>query len=89
MTIDILCTTLGQLKYAKEETNPNIKIVGIDENNLDVYGFDIKSGRNFSAAEALSGNKKIILGMDLVKKLFDGKAERAVRANDLSRKFKI
>ena len=66
------------VKYKEEETNPNVQLFGVDENYLDVKGVEILVGRNFTELEALNGGNKVILGMDLVKTLFDDKPEDAV-----------
>ena len=42
---------LATVKYGSEETNPNVSLTGVDENHLTVSGYEIESGRNFSADE--------------------------------------
>ena len=32
-----------------EETNPNVSLTGVDENHLTVSGYEIETGRNFTA----------------------------------------
>ena len=39
------------IKYGSEETNPNVRVSGVDENNLAVSGYEVESGRNFSPDE--------------------------------------
>ena len=58
------------LKYKNKETNPNIRLIGIDENYLRTSGNEIKIGRNFSEHEVGSGSHSVILGSELAKKLF-------------------
>ncbi len=65
-------------KYAKEETNPNTLIFGVDENYLEAKGYELAYGRNFTAKEALSGGQIAIIGTDIVEQLFNGQAERAI-----------
>ncbi len=59
------------IKYGEKKTNPNIRILGIDENYLSVSGYDLNYGRNFNEKECLSTSHKIIVGMDVVKSLFE------------------
>jgi putative ABC transport system permease protein len=60
------------LKYQSNTTNPNIKLMGIDENYLITSGNEIELGRNFSEQEAQSGSHNVILGSELADKLFPG-----------------
>lgn len=63
-------THTATLKYGSEKTNPNVPVVGSDENYVITSGNEIESGRNISPAEVFSSSHVAILGADLVKKLF-------------------
>ncbi|KAF0195064.1 MAG: hypothetical protein FD166_3121 [Bacteroidetes bacterium] len=63
-------THTATLKYGSEKTNPNVPVVGSDENYVITSGNEIESGRNISIAEVYSSSHVAILGADLVKKLF-------------------
>lgn len=63
-------THTATLKYGSEKTNPNVPVVGSDENYVITSGNEIQSGRNISIAEVYSSSHVAILGADLVKKLF-------------------
>lgn len=69
------------LKYANEKTNPTVLVFGVDENYLDVEGYDLDLGRNFTNVELEAGTHVVIIGMDIVKSLFDNKAEMAINKN--------
>lgn len=71
-------TSNATIKYAEEKTNPNVSIFGVDENYLDGKGFEIEVGRNFTAKEAVSGGYITIIGMDIVKQLFNDRPEKAM-----------
>jgi putative ABC transport system permease protein len=58
------------VKNGSEKTNPNVSLTGIDENHLSVSGYEIESGRNFSADEIQQIRHYVIIGSDLVKDLF-------------------
>ncbi len=62
----------------KKSTNPNVHVMGIDENYLYVNGKDLSSGRIFSNTEIENGSHKAILGKDIVNDLFDGKESQAI-----------
>ena len=78
VSVRVFGTSLATAKYGEEKTNPNVRFIGIDENFLDVKGYEIELGRNLSMAEVMSGSNKIIIGMDIVNSLFDNKLEKAV-----------
>ena len=58
------------VKNGTEKTNPNVSLVGIDENHLSVAGYEIATGRNFSAEEIQQIRHYVLVGSDLVKDLF-------------------
>jgi len=63
-------TGTGTLKYESLKTNPNIAVLGVDENYLITTGFDMDYGRNFSTQELNKGSNVTIIGSNIVKKLF-------------------
>jgi putative ABC transport system permease protein len=58
------------LKYKSKKTDPNIQVLGVDQNYLLTSGYEIESGRNFSRTEATSGTHVALIGHDIVLKLF-------------------
>jgi putative ABC transport system permease protein len=61
---------LSTVKYGSQKTNPNVNLTGIDENHLSVSGYEIESGRNFSADEVQQIRHYVLIGSDIVKDLF-------------------
>ena len=61
------------VKYESKKTNPNVRMLGIDENYLKVAGWAVMEGRNFSKQEVDNGQNVILLGKDVVAKIFDSK----------------
>lgn len=61
---------LSTVKYGSEKTNPNVNLLGVDENHLAVSGYEIESGRNFSADEIQQIRHFVIIGSDVAKDLF-------------------
>lgn len=64
--------------YENIKTNPNVRVLGGDENYLLNSGYIIETGRNFNQLDIESGRNVAIIGHDLVKKLFRGRPEFAV-----------
>ncbi len=64
-------TGIATLKYKSKKTDPNIQVIGVDENYLLTSGSKLKYGRNISPLEAIAGTHVVVLGSEVVKKLFD------------------
>jgi putative ABC transport system permease protein len=63
-------TGIATLKYKSEKTNPNVQVIGIDENYLTTSGSELDYGRNITATETLEGPHVAIIGSEIVKTLF-------------------
>jgi putative ABC transport system permease protein len=71
-SISVVSTSIATLKYGSEKTNPNITVRGIDENYLFTAGYEVNQGRAFSPDDVNSGRNQVIIGSELVKRLFKG-----------------
>lgn len=56
--------------YKSEQTNPNIRIEGSDENYLQTGGHRLAAGRNFSLREIEFGAQVVIIGGEIKRRLF-------------------
>lgn len=72
ISISGVATEAGIIKYVNEKTQPNIPVIGGDENYLTTSGFEIDKGRNFSNAEMQTGADVVIIGEDIEDALFKG-----------------
>jgi putative ABC transport system permease protein len=70
VSVSFNASGMATLKYGSEETNPNIELVGIDENYLSVSGFEIDKGRNFSADEIQLNRRLVLIGSEVAGDLF-------------------
>jgi putative ABC transport system permease protein len=61
---------IATVKYESEKTNPNIQVMGTDENYIVTSGMELKKGRVFSPNEVRYGNHVVILGSEVAAKLF-------------------
>ena len=61
------------VKQADKKTNPNVDVLGVDENFITIGGYTISSGRGFSATELESAARVVVLGSDVAKKIFTEK----------------
>ena len=81
VTTSLYCTRSATVKYGDEKTNPTVRMNAVDENYLEVKGAELSHGRNFTAIEAQNGANKVIVGMDIIDKLFENKPEKALGEN--------
>lgn len=74
-SISTMATMAATLKYKSEKTNPNIQVMGGDENYLSAAGYQLATGRNFSLQDIQYGSHYAIIGQDIVNTLFKGKED--------------
>ncbi len=63
-------TSVAEVKYGSEKTDPEVQVYGVNENYLDNTGTDIDHGRNFTIFDIQNNNKVCLIGADFVKNLF-------------------
>ncbi|PLW96187.1 MAG: ABC transporter [Marinilabiliales bacterium] len=63
-------TGIATLKYESEKTNPNISVIGTDENYVITSGQEIAKGRSFSPNEIHYGKHVVIIGNEIANSLF-------------------
>ena len=68
-------TGIATLKYQSEKTNPNIQVMGCDENYLFTAGLEIDKGRTFTSNEVHFGNHVAIIGSQIASDLFNPKED--------------
>jgi len=74
-SVFIYATNQATVKFLNNKTNPNVPIVGCDENYIITSGNEIASGRNISPTEVFYGTSVVILGSDVIKKVFKNKED--------------
>lgn len=72
VSISFNASSLATVKFAMEETNPNVNLMGVDENYITVAGYEIERGRNFSPDEVQMARHLVLIGSDIAKDLFPG-----------------
>jgi putative ABC transport system permease protein len=70
VSISITGTGMATVKYSDKKTDPNIRVIGGDENYLQTAGDEIAKGRNFTNQEIFQSRHLAIIGDGLVTKLF-------------------
>lgn len=69
--ISASASQMATVKYQSKKTDPNISVMGGDGNYLATSGYQLKRGRNFSNYELQSGAPVVIVGSNVVKKVFN------------------
>ncbi len=64
------------IKYGTE--NKSSRILGADEDYIELEGLEIENGRNLKKMDIDEGSKVAIVGQAVVNKLFDGKSKNAI-----------
>jgi putative ABC transport system permease protein len=73
VSISSFASQASTIKTDALKTNPNISILGANQEYIDVSGYSINQGRNFSLQELQDGNHVCILGKEVVDKIFPNK----------------
>jgi putative ABC transport system permease protein len=68
----------NEIHYKDKKTNPQITLMGGDENYLIVNGYSLTAGRNLNNVDISSGRSVCIVGSNVAAKLFPGKPENAI-----------
>lgn len=72
ISVNVFASFGGTVKYGNEKTNPNISILGADENYMASAGYKLASGRNFSQSELDYGTSVVLIGDEIKTRLFPG-----------------
>ncbi|MEA3444836.1 MAG: ABC transporter permease [Bacteroidota bacterium] len=73
ISISTNATGSATVKFESKKTNPNISVLGVDENYMITAGYEISLGRNFSASEILMNRNLTIIGSELAQNLFENR----------------
>lgn len=68
-------TASAEIKHASKKTNPNISVVGVNQEYMAIKGLDLELGRNFSTIEIQFGTRVAVLGKKLVESIYEPNAE--------------
>lgn len=90
VSLSVWGTGTATLRFRSEETNPNISVIGSDENYLTTSGNELDIGRNFSPHELETGANVVIIGAGLQRNLFrDGQNPLGQFITIANRRFQV
>jgi putative ABC transport system permease protein len=70
VSVSTFATHTATIKYRSEKTNPNVAVLGTDENYLVTAGQEVAKGRNFNENEVYYGAHVVIIGSQIEKLVF-------------------
>jgi len=75
VSVSVNASFNSTIRYENKKTNPNVQVVGTDENYLITSGYSVSEGRMFTEEEVRDGAAVAVLGEEIKKFLFPtGKA---------------
>jgi putative ABC transport system permease protein len=89
VTVYLNVTGNAEIKRLSKKTNPNMRILGGDENYLLVKAYNLEKGRNFSTVETQYGANVAIIGEEVVNTLFEKEEPVNKEISFYGRKYKI
>jgi len=75
VSVSTFASFAATLKFKSNKSNPNIQILGTDDDYLATSGYELSKGRNFSAQDVQNNAHVVIIGNELVNVLFKQKEE--------------
>src|SRR5690606_1381149 len=68
-------TEIAEVKHMSNKTNPNINVMGVNEEYFTIKNLNINRGRNFSSLDIESGRPVVVLGHSVFETLFKNNAD--------------
>jgi putative ABC transport system permease protein len=69
-SISYRATGSATVKHQSVKTNPNVSVLGVDENYLKVSGYEIEVGRNINHHDISLNSNVVLIGQDIYDQLF-------------------
>jgi len=70
VSVSAFATHLGVLRYKSNKSNPNVSVMGGDDNYLLNTGYVLDRGRNFSSHDLENGSNVAIIGSEIAETIF-------------------
>lgn len=69
-SLSVNASFASTVKHDSYKTDPNVMVMGGDENYLQVAGYEVDKGRNFTSKEVGSATNVALIGKEIKEKLF-------------------
>jgi putative ABC transport system permease protein len=82
ISLSAFLTGIAEVKRLSKKTNPNVAVVGINEEYMAIKGLEIDKGRSFSKLEIDYGTQVIVIGSKIYETLY--KENESIEGTDIS-----
>ena len=89
VSISFTGTTSAEVKYKNEKTDPEVTVLGSNENYLENSGLELEQGRAFNSFDIKNNNHVCILGSDFKDGLFNNQNPINKTISIRGTKFKV
>jgi len=69
-SLSFTATTKAEVRFESDKTDPEISVLGVDNQFIENSGLETQSGRNFTAFDIQNNNYVCVIGSDFLKGLF-------------------
>lgn len=69
-SVSFVGTTAAEVKYENKKTDPDIRVLGINENYISNTGTKLQMGRDFTPFDIQNNNRVCLIGSDFLKGIF-------------------
>jgi putative ABC transport system permease protein len=76
--LSMVGTSIATVRYRSEKSNPNVRVMGVDEAYLPISDTKLDAGRNFNSNELESGSFVCVIGNGIAKKMFKKNALNSI-----------
>jgi len=81
VSVSFQATGIATIYKDDKKTNPNVQVIGGDENYLKISNYEIAQGRDFNTLDVQSGRNVAILGNDVAQKVFGKQLKNVVNSS--------
>ena len=71
VSLSYILSGIAEIKRKEVKTDPNVQVWAVDAEYFTTAGYEILDGRNFSGTDISEGRPVVIIGQDIVTKLFE------------------
>lgn len=89
VSVSYTATGIAEAKYKERSSDPNVRVMAVDENYLITAGYQLASGRNFTPYEVDQAAPVTLIGGDLKEDLFPNSDPLGAYISVRGRRFRV
>jgi len=71
VSVSFVGTQTAEVKYENRKSDPEVTVLGVNENFIQNSGLEVSEGREFNAVDIENSSNSCVIGSDLVKAILD------------------